>query len=563
MKKLALPSFDAFPAKRGAEPRWGNRVGVDLSETSVKLVRLRAAAGSGSVSAAAAPLAEEPGSRREDPAARVRRLVEESGFKGAPAAIAIGGNDVVIRQLTLPALKRADILPALRLECRKHVTGPIEESEIRYEVLARTKDSMDLLVTVAPRRKVAEARALLERAGLKPACVTSRPAALLALIAAAGAEHPEDAVAYLDIGAAESHVTVIKGREVRFARELGVGGESFTDALRSIVVPGQGTISLSPEEAEALKRAHGIPIGPEEASSEGRIPLAAVSVMLRPVLERLVRELWNSFDYVNEQFLGESVARVVLMGEGARVQHLSEYLAGVLKIPVSRTDLSERAASRLEAGRVPACASDLGLALSLLGEDGINFLAPPEAGIADRLARAVPAKAAAAVAALLLLSVSLPAEVAVMRERQRVGTLRARLESVRSRVEELGRFRAARAEESRLKETLERLAGGHVAWSRALEELAQRMGGDARLTTLEVVAEPGPAAGAAVPAGESGREVRLSGLLDTQRARPEEALGALMESLARSRAFTRIRLEECRTLTPALSSFTLTARVVE
>lgn len=540
-------------------------VGVDVSETSAKLVRLRTGAGAASISAAAGPLPQAAAGRREDPAASLRRLVEESGFRGAPAAAAIGGNDVLIRRFTLPAMKRADLLPALRLECRKHVTTPIEESEIRYEVLGRSDAkgaaTIDLLVTVAPRRKVAEARGLLERAGLKAVCVTSRPAALLALLEAAG-ESEDEAVAYLDVGAAESHVTVVKGREVRFARDLGVGGASFTDALRSIVVPGQGTVSLSPDEAEALKRAHGIPFGAEEGGLAGRIPLAAVSVMLRPVLERLVRELWNSFDYVNEQFLGESVSRVELMGEGSRVANLPEYLTGVLKIPVARADLSERAASSLGADRVPACVSDVGLGLSLIGRDAANFLAPPEAGVADRFARAVPARAAAAIAAVLLLSVSLPAEVGVIRERQRVGALRATLEAARPRVEALGRFREAREEEARLRGILERLSGGHVVWSHALDDLARRVGSDARLTTLEVM-EPAPAAGAAVPAGESGREVRLSGLLSTERGRPETILGELMESLARSSVFTRIRLEECRTLTPALSSFTLTARIVE
>lgn len=554
-------------------PGWNDLVGVDVSETSVKLVRVRRRRGRvRSVAVAARTLQPEGASgARIRSAAALRDLVRATGWQGAKAAIAIGGNDVVIRRFTLPDLKDADLQSALRLECRKHVAGPIEESEIRYETLGRSvrqgSVSLDLLVTIAPRRRVAEARALLEEAGLKPVCVTPRPVALLALLQG-GSAGSEEVVAYLDLGGSESHVAIVKGREIRFARDLGVGGDSFTDALRSIVVPGQGTVDLPLDEAEALKRTHGIPLGAEETGSSGSIPLTAVSVMLRPVLERLVRELWNSFDYVNEQFQGESVGRVILLGNGARIPNLSEYLSGVLKIPVARADFSEQdegVAAPPGAGVEAAPVPEMGLGLASLGRDAINFLSPADAGTAYRLASAVPQRVAAAAAAVLLLSISLPVEMAVMGERQRVASLTRSLEEVRPRAEALRRFRAAREEEMRLHDLLARLSGGQVLWSYVLRDLSWRVTDDARLTTLEVLdpGEPAPAAGAAQPAGESGREVRLSGLLRTDRERPEKVLGELMDSLSRSPVFDRVRLEGCQTVTPALSTFTVTVRIAE
>ncbi|HET7497280.1 MAG TPA: pilus assembly protein PilM [Candidatus Eisenbacteria bacterium] len=546
----------------------GGRVGVDVSDASVHVVRLRRGAGGLAVEGLSA--AVPAGGSGAAGVEALRGLVEAAGLKGAPAAATITGNDVVIRRITMPLMKRADLVAALRLECRKHVAGPIEDAEIRFEPLGRSgpdgPPGLDLLVAVAPRRKVEEARELLEQAGLKAACVTPRPVALRALLRAAGETRADEAAAYLEVGVAESHVTVLKGREIRFARDLGVGSASFAEALRSIVVPGQGTVELSAEEAESLVRAHGIPDGAQEAASAGPIPLTAVSVMLRPVLERLVRELWNSFDYVNEQFLGESVSRVVLLGEGARVRNLPEYLAGVLKIPVAGADLFERAARAERAPRGEARpASELALGLCLPDAGAMNFLAPPDAGTAYRLASAVPQRVAAAVAAVLLLSVSLPAEMAVVGERQRVASLRGSLEEVRPRAEALRRFRAAREEETRLHDLLARLSGGQVLWSYVLRDLSWRVTDNARLTTLEVLepGEPATAAGAAQPAGVSGREVRLSGLLRTDRERPEKVLGELMDSLSRSPVFDQVRLEGCQTVTPTLSSFTVTVRIAE
>jgi type IV pilus assembly protein PilM len=551
---------------------WPDLVGVDSSESSVKIVHVVRRGGTiARVDAAERTLGlapdAKPPERRAAAQAALHDLVATHGLRGRMAVAAVSGPDVVVRRLTLPDMKRADVLSALALECRKHVNFPIEEAEIRYEVLDRPENagsaSLDLLVTIAHRRRVEEARDAMAEAGLKPVCVTLRPVGLYALLHAAREVQPGRVVAYLDVGAADSHIMVFKGREIRFSREFGIGGATLTDALRSIVVPGQGLIELSLEEAETLKRTHGIPYGAEEIAASGRIPLSAVSVMLRPILERLVRELWNSFDYLNEQFLGESVAQVVLLGEGARVRNLPEYLAGVLKIPVVRADLSERVVPRSPGqGREAGAVSDLGLGLALVGRDVLNFLTPADAGTGYRLAQAVPQKIAAGAAAVLLLSVSLPAEVSVLRERQRVGQLKTSLEELAPRADALRRFRAAREEETRLQDLLARLSGGQVLWSYVLRDLSHRIGERVRLTEFQVL-EPKPAAGATPGTEVSAREVRLTGLLDTGRNRPEEVLGTLMQSLAQSPVLDQVRLEGCQTVTPSMSSFTLTARIAE
>jgi len=552
---------------------WPDLVGIDASESSVKIVHVVRRGGSITrVDAAERTLGlapdTKPPERRAAAYAALRDLVQSRGLRGRMAVAAVSGPDVVVRRLTLPEMKRADILPALMLECRKHVNFPIEDAEIRYEIVDRQEEAgaqtLDLLVTIAQRRRVEEARDAMLEAGLKPVCVTLRPVGLYALLHAARDVRPDRVVAYLDVGAADSHIMVFKGREIRFSREFGIGGATLTEALRSIVVPGQGLVELSLEEAETLKRTHGIPYGAEESGTSGRIPLSAVSVMLRPILERLVRELWNSFDYLNEQFLGESVSQVVLLGEGARVRNLPEYLAGVLKIPVVRADLSERIVPR-HPGRDregAASVSDLGLGLALVGHDVLNFLTPADAGTGYRLARAVPQKIAAAAAAVLLLSVSLPAEVSVFRERQRVGQLKSTLEELAPRADAVRRFRAAREEETRLQDLLARLSGGQVLWSYVLRDLSHRVGDRVRLTEFEVL-EPKPVAGTAPGTEVSAREVRLSGLLDTGRNRPEEVLGTLMQSLAQSPVLDQVRLEGCQTVTTSMSSFTLTARIAE
>jgi type IV pilus assembly protein PilM len=554
---------------------WPELVGVDLSDRSVRVVHVvrrgprigRLASGERFL-----PQGEmKPADRRAVLKSALRDLVRELGLRGKHAAAAVSGNEVVIRRMALPAMTRSDLLAALALECRKHVNFAIEDAEIRYEILGRTdragNPELLLNVCVAHRRRLDEVREAVEEAGLKASLLTTRPDALRALVRATGAMPSDEVVAYLDMGGTNTHITVLKGDDVRFSREFGVGGATLTEALRTIVVPGHGTIELSHDEAEALKRAHGIPFGAEESGQAGRIPLSAVSVMLRPILERLARELWNSFDYCNEQFQGEAVTRVVLLGDGSRVRNLAEYLTGVLKIPVVRADLAEsmaevtRASMRRAGDAVRP--SELGLGLALTERGAINFATPAGAGVPYRLAEVIPQRIAAAAAAVLLVSVALPSHMTVLAERQRIENLKENLSGLAPKAEAVRRFRAAREEETRLHDLLAHLTGGQVLWSYALRDLSHRIGPDVRLTLLEVL-EPQAAAPAAGAAPERPvRLVRLTGLIRTQSRRPEDVMGELMQSLERSPVFGQVRLEGCQAVTASVSSFVLTAGIAE
>jgi type IV pilus assembly protein PilM len=575
-KLSAVPGWSALRA--GSEQflagPWQDLVGIDLSPDAVQVAHLvRRGKRVVRFDSAHRPLRAsdvKPAEQRFAHQAALRDVVQKLGLRGKPAAASLQGSEIHVRRLSLPLVKRSEILPALALECRKHVSFPIEDAEIRYEILNRNAATaatgLQLLVAVAHRRAVEETRDAMEAAGLRPVALTARPVGLRALLRSTERTQSDAVVAYLELGERQSQIIVFRGDEVRFTREFEFGGATLTEALRSIVVPGQGTIELTEKEAEELKRTSGIPYGDEESGTAGSIPLSAVSVMLRPVLERLVRELLNSFDYCNEQFLGQAVTRVVLHGAGAQVRNLPAYLSGILEIPVERADLSDEALALsprpdAEPG-VGRRVSELAVGLCMLGRGSLNFLEPATAGVSYRIAESIPQRVAIGVAAVLLMSVSLPAEVTVMRQRQEVGRLQSALISLEPRTDALRRFRAAREEETRLQDLLARLSGGQVLWSFVLRDLSHRIGPNARLTAIEVV-DPVPAANAQQGTEPRYRRLRLSGLLRTGAERPEKGLGELMQVLAQSRVVEQVQLEGCQAVSAAMSSFTLTAVLPE
>jgi len=92
-------------AARWLTPGWNDLVGVDVSESSVKLVRVRRRGGARVTVAARSVGAEAKGGSKWTRAAdALRVLVAETGWRGAMAATAIGGNDVVVRRFSLPEM---------------------------------------------------------------------------------------------------------------------------------------------------------------------------------------------------------------------------------------------------------------------------------------------------------------------------------------------------------------------------------------------------------------------------------------------------------------------------
>ncbi|HTK68157.1 MAG TPA: pilus assembly protein PilM [Candidatus Eisenbacteria bacterium] len=484
--------------------------------------------------------------------ASLRELVEALGLSGRAAVAMLEGSEVVVRRLTLPPIKGADLRAALALECRNLINDPIEEAVIRHEVLGPSVlgTGIDVLVAVAPRRAVEETTRALEAAGLVPRRLTIRAVALRSLLRSQRSLDREDEVAYLDLGPRESHITIVRGDEIRFTRECGVGVASFIDALRSIVVPGQGVRLLEAPEAEALLLSHGVAGGGEESPSS-EIPASAVLVMLRPSLERLTRELWNSVDYVHEQFHGQTVSKIALLGETARVPGLAAYLAGVLKMPVETVDFESEGA--LAWGAVAG--------LGHLDPGAIDFLEPSHLGPLSRVAEVVQPKVAIAATAVLLLSVSLPAEMSVQRERARVTDLEHKLATVAPYADQVVRFREARSEEASSDAVMASLRGSTPPWSEVLRDLSHRVGTDARLMSVALV-EPKPddadAAAATVPGVAT---IRIEGLVRRERLRPEAPLGTLMASLEQSPYVDQVALVTCQAVGAAQSSFVLEARL--
>lgn len=541
-----------FPGDGSGPSARGELVGVDLGGSSIKLARIRRGKGKPQVMdlaefALPPATASAPESRSEALREALGELVRSHGLRGKQAVGLVYGLDVVLRRTVMPSMPHADLLSALELDAHKYVPFPSDRIALDYEVIGPTADAgqVELLVAACDRERLAEIYEILSSSGLKVRGITVPPLAFRNLMRHTSLAGSPEVTAFFDVGHRSTNLCIFKGAELRFSRELSLGSHAFTEALRTIIVPGQGTIKLTEEEAERLKLEHGIPMGEDEKKIVGGVALANVGVMLRPTLERLVREIWSSFDYCNEEFFGESVQRVFLTGRGARLINLAAYLESVLRVPVAMFDLGAELA--ISSGKPAGELDSLGFAPALGLEDfsGINLeraLLPAEGARARAVAAylTIPRMATAA-----LLAVAVDAALLELHHdgvQQRVTAVETAQARMTREAPELIKIQARMKASQNRAAIRAQLAMGAPDWSLVLKDLSLRIGPEVRLR--EIRPEMTHPDQASQPGAMPEQRLVLDGNVDKWVDRPELVVAATMRSLMASAFFSDVRLVE-------------------
>ncbi|MEO1337816.1 MAG: pilus assembly protein PilM, partial [Myxococcota bacterium] len=178
-------------------------------------------------------------------------------------------------------------------------------------------------------------------------------------------EGPPDARLLLDIGHERSLVCACGPEGVAHVRVIRHGGQEVTSAVAS-------AYGLEWEAAEAGKHEDG-----QLASS--RYPASSdaaqrMSDVVAKGLSPLVRELRRTMQAIRRE-RRVRIARIDLLGGGARIRNLAPYLAEQLNLPVSVGAAVEQVVEReIDSPRRGAMAQALSLALRPAGESAVSQL---------------------------------------------------------------------------------------------------------------------------------------------------------------------------------------------
>lgn len=290
-------------------------VGLDIGQTGLKAVRFRRRlSGRETVDYFQHPL---PFARPEDlePARRVQSLrgfIWRHGLYATDRLVtSIPCQDLFVRTLSFPFKDSAKLAQVVPFEVENLVPMPLEDLAVgslilppqqSIEGVARDVKGSDVLVTAAPRDKIAEHLRFLAQADVEPSAINVDAMALYSVtqyLQEEGASVPPD-LAIIDVGASKTTLCLVQGGRPVVLRTILWGGNHLTHALAV-------RHACSFADAERHKRT---------------IAVEQVKGLLEPILRELRITL--------QAYEGHERGRLThswVCGGGSKLQEIGDYLS--------------------------------------------------------------------------------------------------------------------------------------------------------------------------------------------------------------------------------------------
>ncbi len=332
-------------------------IGLDIGSSAVRAVQLSGGRGPvtlerlGQVMLPPGAVRDGEVVETEQVSEAIRLLWSQYGFKGRRVAVGVANQQVVVRQMDLPALPRDEMAESLPFQVQDFIPIPIDQAQLDFQVLReyQTEDGVAMqrvLVVAAATEMVQTVMTVLEQAKLTPLTLDLEAFALLRTLVdetTAQASDPSVGEMLVNVGATVTNIVVHSQAVPRFVRILLMGGNAITEALVN-------TTGMSWEQAEAAKMQPNPQPGAE-------------SQLVSDRSERFIAEIRGSLDYYRAQNDAVQVGRLVLTGGGSMLPGLPERLAQAVRLPVDRGHPMQH----LRIGKVPLTPEQLAEAEPFVG----------------------------------------------------------------------------------------------------------------------------------------------------------------------------------------------------
>ncbi|MFA6217357.1 MAG: type IV pilus assembly protein PilM [Candidatus Omnitrophota bacterium] len=319
-------------------------VGIDIGSSAVKIVKLRMVK----------EVVELCGIQIEPMQLDLEALLKNmaKSQEAVRVNVSFSGPSTIIRYAQFMKMNEGELKQALKFEAQKHIPFSVSEVNVDGYILKPDLPDNKMLVLLAAVKKeyLNQRLKILESAGLRVQGIDLDSIALINAFNFNYTEKnhsPDKAAALLNIGAAQSNLSIIEDGIPRLSRDIPIAGNSFTQKIRE-------GLGLELKAAEQLKSSH------DPAKS------AQVMAVLEPVIANLAAEVRISFDYFESQS-ASSVEKIYLSGGGSLFQGAKEMLHTLVGIEVEYWDPLKKVilSSNIDADTVSVVKSQLAVVIGL------------------------------------------------------------------------------------------------------------------------------------------------------------------------------------------------------
>jgi type IV pilus assembly protein PilM len=261
-------------------------------------------------------------------------LLSNTGIRDRKAIIAITGQKVIIREIVLPIMEDKELMAGVMWEAPKYVPYDLDESIIDAEKVDEfvEKDGnkmMRVLLVAAPKSIIQPYMEVLKKARIIPKIVDVVSSANINVfknqVTDKKEEEQEGTIIdiIISIGASSTILTLVEKGNLKFTRNILVGGNDITKAIAK-------SLNLSFEEAEKLKRETKIALGPEAKEDEKN----ENEKIIVKILNQITKEVRKSLSYYKTQSQKVKYNKMILSGGCANIENIKDLLSEQFEIPV-------------------------------------------------------------------------------------------------------------------------------------------------------------------------------------------------------------------------------------
>lgn len=268
---------------------------------------------------------------------RMARFVRSAQLRKQGVVVELNPPAVECHPLDLPPAavenQQTNVSELVKWEIQRLLGDEGESVETRHWTLPRTKVPSPTVMGVAARSQaVASIVSLCDASGLY--CQSVEPASLaLARFGDALNDWGSDQVwGILDLGATETRLILCVDGVPTVVRRAGVGGQAWTSQIAE-------SLEVGIKAAEIQKREQGISSVRRDApvtAVPGREVASILLGALRNQLLSVASEVKRSYEYALSCYPGREAGDLVLVGGGAAMKNLPEFLSDALDLRVAR-----------------------------------------------------------------------------------------------------------------------------------------------------------------------------------------------------------------------------------
>ncbi|HEX9639369.1 MAG TPA: type IV pilus assembly protein PilM [Acidobacteriota bacterium] len=251
----------------------------------------------------------------------IRSIFEDQSIKAQYTGVALSGNSVIIKKVTLPAMSEEELDETIQWEAEQYIPFDIRDVNIDYHIVPRGAEGpggeMDVLLVAAKKDKITDYTGVISQAGKIPAFVDVGAFALQNAFEINYPEELDGTLALINVGASLTSVTVLRQGASTFWRDIPLAGDKYNEAIRK-------ELSLSYEQAEALKK--GEPV--EGVSAAASLPL------INGVSQRIAAEIQKTLNFYLDSAGEGRIEKIFLSGGSCKVAGFDQILGERFRVPV-------------------------------------------------------------------------------------------------------------------------------------------------------------------------------------------------------------------------------------